>query len=50
MTYYSTWQEAMLDFIRLYGQDYEDSYNLAVEFEQHLKRNRMGAWFIKWKG
>lgn len=47
MKTYSTWQEAFVDFIRAYGHNYDDSYNLAVEFEQHLTTNRLGVCFLE---
>lgn len=47
MTYYSEWQLALIDFITLYGHNYKDAYNLTVEFELHLKRNKHGAYFIR---
>ena len=49
MKYYSTWQAAFIEFIERYGSNYEDSYNLSVEFELHLKQNKNGAYFIIWE-
>lgn len=46
MKYYSTWQEAFIDFINKHGSEYEDSYNLAVEFEQQLHKNVKGVYFM----
>jgi len=46
MKYYSTWQEALIDFIKHYGQEYEDGYNLLMEFEERVKQNTVGTWFI----
>lgn len=46
MKYYSTWQEALLDFIKEYGHNYLDPYNLVVEFEEQLKRNTKGVYFM----
>ena len=50
MTYYKTWQEALLDFIKIYGHNYADSYNLMVEFESYLNKNKRGTWFIYHQG
>ncbi len=47
MTYYSRWQDALMDFIEYYGHNYKDGYNLIVEFEQHLKRNVKGVYFME---
>ncbi len=46
MKYYTTWQEAFKDFIDRFGHNYEDSYNLAAEFEENLCRNIKGVWYI----
>lgn len=46
MKYYSTWQEALADFLAKYGHNYKDVYNLMVEFEAQLKRNIKGTYFI----
>lgn len=46
MKYYSTWQEALLDFIERYGHNYQDSYNLTAEFEQKVKQNAKGVWYM----
>ena len=45
-TTYRTWQEAFMQFIRKYGHNYEDSYNMAVEFEMHLRQNRLGVYYL----
>ena len=47
MKYYSEWQDALLDFIKYYGHNYPDSYNLMVEFEEHLKQNKLGAYYMQ---
>ena len=47
--YYRTWQEALSDFVERFGHNYADSYNLAVEFEQHIKKNSKGVWFLYWR-
>lgn len=44
--YYSSWQEALLEFISKYGQNYKDPYNLVTEFELQLKKNIKGTYFI----
>lgn len=49
MKYYSTWQEAFIEFIKRFGQNYLDSYNLAMEFETHLNRNKKGVYYIVWE-
>ena len=46
MTYYSTWQEALAEFITKYGHNYKDAYNLATEFEMHIKQNIKGSWYM----
>jgi hypothetical protein len=46
MKYYSEWQDALLDFIKLYGHNYPDSYNLTAEFEIQLQQNVRGAYFL----
>ena len=46
MKYYSTWQEAFIDFIKLYGDNYLDSYPLTEDFELRLKQNLHGTYFI----
>jgi hypothetical protein len=46
MKYYSNWQDALQDFIRMYGHNYLDPYNLMVEFEEQLKRNIKGVYFM----
>ncbi len=46
MKYYSSWQEALMDFIKDYGHNYKDAYNLMVEFESQLKQNVKGTYFI----
>ncbi len=50
MTYYSNWQDAFIDFIKRFGHNYGDSYNLAVEFESYLNQNKKGTYFIVWPG
>ncbi len=47
MTPYKTWQDAFMAFIRQYGHNYHDSYNLAAEFEQHVTKNRLGVYFLR---
>jgi hypothetical protein len=47
MKAYTTWQEALVRFIELYGHNYKDSYNLTAEFEQHLTKNRLGVYFLR---
>lgn len=46
MTYYKTWQDALIDFIYNYGHNYKDAYNLMAEFEQNLCQNLKGAYFM----
>ncbi len=46
MKYYSSWQEALVEFIDQYGHNYEDGYNLVAEFEQELQQNANGAYFM----
>ena len=46
MKYYSNWQDALISFITKYGHNYEDAYNLIVEFELELKQNIKGAYYI----
>ena len=46
MKYYTSWQEALLDFTKKYGHNYLDPYNLMVEFEEQLKRNIKGVYFM----
>lgn len=48
MKYYSTWQAAFVEFIEKFGHNYPDSYNLSVEFELHLRKNKLGTYFIYW--
>ena len=45
MKYYKTWQEALIEFVRIHGEDFKDSYNLTAEFEQKVKQNIHGAWY-----
>lgn len=47
MTYYSNWQEALMDFMKQYGHNYKDAYNMVVEFEQQLQRNFRGTYFME---
>lgn len=49
MKYYSTWQQALSEFIQRYGHNYEDGYNLVVEFENKLQKNVHGVYFIIWE-
>ncbi len=44
--YYNHWQDAFVVFIEQYGHNYQDSYNLAVEFEMHLRKNRLGCFYL----
>jgi hypothetical protein len=46
MRYYSTWQEALQDFIERFGSGFDTSFELIQEFEQKLGRNVRGAWFM----
>ena len=48
MKYYSDWQTAFIEFIMHFGKEFEDSYNLAMEFERHLHQNRKGTYYIVW--
>lgn len=48
MKYYREWQDALIDFITVYGQNYTDSYNLSSDFEEILNQNKKGTWFIYW--
>lgn len=47
MKYYSTWQEALIDFIKANGAEYDDSYNLMADFEQELNQNLRGTYFLR---
>lgn len=50
MTYYKTWQQALMDFIRHNGTEYEseqDLYALMTEFEVRLRKNVNGAYYLK---
>lgn len=49
MRYYSSWQEALVEFVALFGHNYQDGYNLVAEFEQKLNRNSKGTYFIYYK-
>jgi hypothetical protein len=46
MKYYKTWQEALIDFIKIRGDNYQVSWSLAEEFEIELQRNRNGTYFM----
>lgn len=46
MKYYKSWQEALVEFINIYGHNYKDGYNLLMEFEASLNQNVRGAYFI----
>lgn len=46
MKYYSTWQEALSDFVERFGHNYADSYNLVAEFEEMLNKNIKGVYYI----
>jgi hypothetical protein len=46
MKYYKTWQEAFIEFVKLFGHQYSDSYNLAAEFEEKLGKNIKGVYFM----
>lgn len=46
MKYYRSWQDALQDFISRYGANYQDPYNLMVEFEEQLKKNIKGVYFM----
>ena len=49
MKFYSEWQDALMDFIRQHGKEYEEGelYALIMEFEQHLQKNARGAYFMR---
>ena len=47
MKYYSTWQEALAEFIEQYGHNYKDAYTLTAEFEQLLFKNVKGAYYVE---
>jgi hypothetical protein len=47
MKYYKTWQEAFISFTERYGHNFDDSYNLAAEFEEHLYKNKNGTYYFK---
>jgi hypothetical protein len=47
MIYFKTWQDAFAHFLSEFGHNYQDSYNLAAEFEQQLGRNRLGVYFLR---
>ena len=46
MKYFANWQDALVEYTKLYGHNYPDGYNLVVEFEQHLRKNRVGAYYL----
>ncbi len=46
MKYYSNWQDALQDFIKKYGHNYKDTYNLIVEFEEALEKNSKGIYYM----
>jgi hypothetical protein len=48
MKYYSTWQEAFMDYIRHFGHNYEEGniYALYSEFEYNLGKNSKGVYFL----
>lgn len=49
MTYYSSWQDALVDFVNAYGQNYKEVgevYALMAEFEQQLFQNIKGSFYI----
>lgn len=46
MVYYTSWQDALTAFIKKYGHNYRDAYNLVMEFEQQLHQNSKGAYFM----
>lgn len=46
MKYYSNWQSALIDFVKLFGHNYIDSYPLMEDFELRLKQNIKGTYFI----
>lgn len=50
MTYYSSWQKALQDFITKYGHNYKEigeMYALFEEFEHQIHRNIKGAYFMR---
>ena len=47
MTYYKTWQDALVEYIRAHGHEYNDVYILFAEFEQQLQRNVKGAYYMQ---
>ena len=52
MKYYSSWQEALRDFVEHYGHNYkevDEVYALMVEFELELQRNVKGAYYMQEK-
>ncbi len=53
MKYYSSWQEALIDYIELRGHEYESAgelYCLMEEFERQLFRNIKGTYYMKGNG
>lgn len=44
---FSSWQEALIEFINVYGHNYQNGYNLIEEFEHMLMQNRVGTYFIE---
>lgn len=49
MKYYSEWQDALIDWIKLRGHSYEkvsDLFALMSEFENNLGRNSKGAYYL----
>ncbi len=47
MKYYSTWQEALMEYIKQRGDNYEVPWNLIEEFELVLQQNRKGVYFLE---
>jgi len=47
INYYSTWQEALMQFLEQHGHEYSDSYVLLSEFESLLMRNIKGTYFMR---
>jgi hypothetical protein len=52
MKFYSEWQDALMDYIRHHGKEYEEEtelFTLMTEFEAHLQKNAKGAYYIREK-
>jgi len=50
MTYFKTWQDAFMVFIRTYGDNYVDAYTLTADFEHLLQQNIKGSYYMNLPG